>query len=851
MPNRLSRDLILDAPTANDLFQGQGHERIAMLLVDLINKHENANLSIGLEGYWGIGKSSIIQIVEKKINSEQLISNHRYHIFTFDIWKSQGTEIRRSILEEFLNWSIENFPDKENEIEKIQREINYTSKEIETTTTPILTWYAIAILISLPFLPIVYPQLIEFFKSIQAFNWTLIATISFYLIAMLIIYPFWDYKRNRDQDKPKERFFSSYQARISKLLLSPKQPLNHKTTYHIRETNPTSFDFQLNINKALNIVQHKNDRIIFVLDNIDRLPSSEIMTYWSLVRSLVSRGKYCREHAQTTSLKIIVPYDRNLISSAAHQADKDTNGLSHLDIKSSRNLTPISSREIFSKTFHEVIAVGPPVLADTELFFRNNLSQTLKNDVPDGDAFRCYKIFYHLLKFQGGKTTPRQIISFVNDLSMHFVLHEAAIPLPTVAAFLAHRDLLTGDPTVLNDPKKLDPWIVELASDPDLKQNLAAMIFNVDKKVALQILLDSEIVDAAESQDSNTLKTLSETIGFDLRVDDVVQRNVNHWVNTSKFPTVIENFSKCSVTSSGGRKLRYPKLLINAMILMNDVDLSDHRYRSLFLAFELANSKQRELLLKKLIQLSVSWANTHSSANSGMQFASFLVHLGRLAASNGFTEALKLELNEYHLSVSSDFLFELGGHIHNANVDFQHFRAISMNDSEHRNFEEKSVKSPLIAARALVQLQKRELVASSDWVSISNFCLNALQKADVKREDLFYLLCIVCLSVQFCSKVSRRQILESDMFVSGQFYMNLGRDDQEKAGRSYKIAFFISNLIVLNLLTISTLYYMGREVMASDFEEFLKFKEFCSRQSKPIDLKQDLFTEIHTDYIHD
>lgn len=93
-------------------------------------------------------------------------------------------------------------------------------------------------------------------------------------------------------------------------------------------------------------------------------------------------------------------------------------------------------------------------------------------------------------------------------------MHQKRFQLPTTAAFLAHRELLTSEPTVLNEEDKLNEQIVELASDPNLKRNLAAITFNVDAEIAFQVLLDSEIVAAAESHDTVVLEKLSRTAGL-------------------------------------------------------------------------------------------------------------------------------------------------------------------------------------------------------------------------------------------------------------------------------------------------------------------------------------------------
>ena len=59
------RKIILDRPTGNDSFSGGGHARTAGSLASLIYNFDGTTTAIGLEGRWGSGKSSIVEIAQK------------------------------------------------------------------------------------------------------------------------------------------------------------------------------------------------------------------------------------------------------------------------------------------------------------------------------------------------------------------------------------------------------------------------------------------------------------------------------------------------------------------------------------------------------------------------------------------------------------------------------------------------------------------------------------------------------------------------------------------------------------------------------------------------------------------
>lgn len=68
--------IILGEPQDEDAFEGEGHKRSSKALVDSIKQLvENGNAtktyggSIGLEGAWGAGKSSVIRMADKALRA--------------------------------------------------------------------------------------------------------------------------------------------------------------------------------------------------------------------------------------------------------------------------------------------------------------------------------------------------------------------------------------------------------------------------------------------------------------------------------------------------------------------------------------------------------------------------------------------------------------------------------------------------------------------------------------------------------------------------------------------------------------------------------------------------------------
>jgi len=81
-------------PSGKDLFEGQSQNRIADVLVDVI---ENDKFKvIGIDGGWGTGKSNLVQIVDDKL------PKHKF--FLYDVWGVLSHLLNKNLkIQLFLN----------------------------------------------------------------------------------------------------------------------------------------------------------------------------------------------------------------------------------------------------------------------------------------------------------------------------------------------------------------------------------------------------------------------------------------------------------------------------------------------------------------------------------------------------------------------------------------------------------------------------------------------------------------------------------------------------------------------------------------------------------------------------
>ena len=89
--------VLTDDAEIKDGSKNQTHENIAENLYNLISDNNTPGLTIGLEGKWGSGKSTVIKIL-----SEKLKANQDTFIFYIDTWAHEGDPLRRIFLESFV-----------------------------------------------------------------------------------------------------------------------------------------------------------------------------------------------------------------------------------------------------------------------------------------------------------------------------------------------------------------------------------------------------------------------------------------------------------------------------------------------------------------------------------------------------------------------------------------------------------------------------------------------------------------------------------------------------------------------------------------------------------------------------
>lgn len=765
------RNILIDIPSDEDQFHGKGHDRTAAALANAIRHFKGADRAIGLDGPWGSGKSSVVGIAQRKLKEATSNGRVKFHFFTFDIWKSQGSAFRRSFLEHFISWAKVTFPGKKSTLMEIESKIRGKVREVDSDNQLMLDWYGIIVLLSVPFLPIYilwtkaefddYRQIID--GPSFLFSWPMFFLYAF--LALTAIQAIWKYGMLASSGK-----FVSISGRSAKLrsvlsrtlLISAKQYEHQKVTQYIRETDPNDFEFQAVLREILSTVQDKNSRVVLVLDNIDRLPTKEIDEYWALVRSIFSRTHSDNFANSNNHITAIVPYDGRLIENTFKEKEKPDH-------------SSLRSKEIFSKTFDEVLSVSPPVMSNTREFFRGKLKDALPGLSDDDAQFRAYLVFSFMVDNDGGRATPRQVISFINELTSFYVLHEGRIALPTVAVYLAVQDRLEANPRELSKGAVIDERLRSIAADKELERNLAALLFNVEPELAFQVLLDNEIKAALIANTSSPLLELSKAPGFDDRINEVVSSNAKEWQSGGVFSSAVSNVSDILQTHQGDSVGHLRKALVQQFRTMDSVHLGRDTSKYLKL-FKICDRSDLQSVVEHLLTAIVSgFASDNLDQSKGQEFSRFVASMHDTLAELNEVSLLDAAMKQTGLPSNPGFLFGFGSQHHSVDVSIAKFAKPKLDLSSDTGFlETVSLAQPLDSVAAFAQFKAVSMLTDDQWISIGTTLVTSLSEKSFEDYETFEgQLTLLCNVWTYIGYNNKEKVDLSKLFASSSYYEEL------------------------------------------------------------------------------
>jgi hypothetical protein len=472
-----------DVPSGEDAFGG--HSSVARAIRGLVTT-EPGGRTIGLEGGWGSGKSTIVRLFVESLPPTT-------SAYVFDTWAHEGDSLRRSFLEGLTEHLLEIHWIKESECKEDLEKLARRRRTTQEKTSERLTTFAKALALMVFLVPLASAILGRVLGETPVNRVHLgiaaIAVASPLLLALLFTVV---HLARRVVD-------DNYKGELPITFLT-RGTSTEQWTDTIEEPEPSSIEFADYFKKLIGAaLRPKDRRLIVIFDNLDRVSPETAAVTLSTLQTFSATHVVDKE--QRDRLWVLLPYDRDGLKNLWRD-DKDL-------------------LRAFLDKIRELRFFAPPlVLSD----WRQHLRSLLEDALPDSSQEEFDDVVRVLSAEltagagasdagNGGQPpTPRELIVLVNEIGSSYRQRQE-IPLSHVAYFAAL--CRRNEPIVRNlVAARLPSERVARMTSDELPRHIAALHFNVPAARAFQVLLSTRLESALLNGSVDALKGLAASPGL-------------------------------------------------------------------------------------------------------------------------------------------------------------------------------------------------------------------------------------------------------------------------------------------------------------------------------------------------
>ena len=485
--NQYTFKLLREESVDNDLFEDKTHENIAKSILKLITNEERG-ISIGLEGPWGSGKSTVISILKRKLQD----GGHQIPLIQFDAWAHEGDPLRRIFLESLIDELepyVESNVRKEinNLKEKIAHRQKITNIKTTRTTTALGKWLSIALFL--------VPVGLGLLSSVGYINSYLVFIGGLILSGAPLLIVVGNIIRILKDKGWKDIFNSKNWAFL-------EEEANENITQEVsKEDERSSIEFERYFDQIMEIVfkNSKIKKLILVVDNLDRIDVHDALKIWSTLQTFLSqRTQTWNKKEWFDRIWIIVPYDAEGLSCLWNRSTDGTN----------QNL----SKPFFDKCFQLRIEVPKPIFSGWETFAKRMMDDALEG-WTQSDKDELIRVLRMTRKDLTDIPTPREIKNYVNQAGFLASQWGHIMSISSIAYYVCWKELANKTTDEIKSElvknELIDSKHKTLLPEKCIKE-LAGLVFGVTPKKGFQLLLEPEISMALKNGDGERLKKLCE-----------------------------------------------------------------------------------------------------------------------------------------------------------------------------------------------------------------------------------------------------------------------------------------------------------------------------------------------------
>ncbi len=495
--------LIKNMPCEEDLFAGKAHTTIAQNICNTIKNNLDCRM-IGLDGSWGSGKSNLLKILEKQLNQQQgKHGKQKFYFFLYDAWGHQEDIQRRAILENLTDFLVKEkkILDSKKWKEKC-KSLESKTKETEVKTIPKLSIGVIIGVLSVIITSALKPLsdlLQESYPIISIYICCIPLSLLILVLCFKILKHIWHCiicfcKKGGD----KQKFKSIFDDIFAFYTKDRKDIVTHEI---ISERNPSSKDFKDWIKEISDDL--KNNNLIIIFDNMDRLPSNKVQELWSSIHSFFAEERYER-------VWVIVPFDRLHIRNAFKKEDIEIYKTGHKNYTDTDKCICYGD-DFINKTFDVVYRVSPPIMSDWKDYFRIQWKEAFGNTI-DKNNYQNIMQIYDMLTLE---QSPRKIIAFINEIVTIKQIVDDTVPDQYIALYIFGKQIITEKGiTEIFSPTFLGAIEFLYKHDADLATYLAALHYQLPPEQVKSVIFKEKLKQSLDNKDTTTIKEISNSSLF-------------------------------------------------------------------------------------------------------------------------------------------------------------------------------------------------------------------------------------------------------------------------------------------------------------------------------------------------
>ena len=473
-----------DAPADQDAFGS--YDSKAEVIHELITT-EPGGRTIGLEGEWGSGKSTVVKLLAKRMTGPDSL------LVVFDAWAHESDPLRRSFLEKLIDsLTRKRWIDQADGDERLA-EVT-TRRHVERSRLGLLASVAAVAALVLS----VSTALIGGGLASNSPHWVW-SGVGFSVTALVAVVVAGVVQRIRTGS-----------------------PLTFIDSHHDREAietpNPTSVEFETTFKKVMKdaLGDSRRRRMVIVVDNLDRVAPEDARAVWTTLQTFLHHSDDA-EPRWLQQLWILLPYDRNAIErlwGASARSRRPTLRYRDPGDGPSPERTAAQARQeraFIEKTVQLRFAVPVPLLSDWREYLRTLLQRALP--CHEAEFNSVYRLYANRLDGEGRSPTPRELKQYVNHVGALHREWQDGLPLSSLAYYACLRSLGTDVAAALRDRPLPEASVKDLL-DRDVEAHLAAIELNRPPDQAFELLLRPRVRNALLQDDSRDLLDLLERSGF-------------------------------------------------------------------------------------------------------------------------------------------------------------------------------------------------------------------------------------------------------------------------------------------------------------------------------------------------